>query len=166
MIETQRLLLLPFTYDLVVATLHGKSELERVLGFKVSEEWPSSEYANRIPAKKEKLQKSPESSIWSLIAIDKESHTLIGEIGCKGGPDENGTVEIGYGMVSQVRNRGYATEMIKGLTEWLFERPEVKKVTAKCLQSNKPSARVLEKSGFIQLEFRDGLIRWEKNIRK
>lgn len=162
MIETKRLLLLPYTYELVEATLKSRSELEAVLGYKVSDEWPSPQYAKLISMKKEKLQQEPENSIWSRIAIEKESGTLIGEIGCKGGPNAEGVVEIGYGMVNRARNKGYGTEMVTGLTEWLFDRPEVTKVTAECLETNKPSARVLEKSGFTKLDLREGMLYWEK----
>jgi [ribosomal protein S5]-alanine N-acetyltransferase len=51
MLETQRLLIIPYTYELVDATLKGKSELERALSCKVSDEWPSPTYAKRIPQK-------------------------------------------------------------------------------------------------------------------
>ncbi|MFE1243103.1 GNAT family N-acetyltransferase [Fictibacillus sp. NPDC058756] len=166
MIETQRLLIIPYTYELVEATLKGKrkgkSELELALGCKVSDEWPSPTYAKRIPQKKEKLKQHPETSIWSMIVIEKESNTLIGEIGCKGGPNDKGVVEIGYGLVSKARNKGYATEMVSKLTEWLLERSDVNKVTAECLDSNIPSVRVLEKSGFQLIEHKDGMYFWVK----
>ncbi|OOE14336.1 GNAT family N-acetyltransferase [Fictibacillus arsenicus] len=162
MIETQRLLIVPYTYELVEATLKGKSELELALGCKVSDEWPSPTYAKRIPPKKEKLKQHPETSIWSMIVIEKESNTLIGEIGCKGGPDEKGIVEIGYGLVRQARNKGYATEMVSKLTEWLLDRPDVNKVTAECLDTNIPSAKVLEKSGFHLSDHKDGMYFWKK----
>ena len=161
MIETHRLLIIPYTYELVEATLKGKSELKRTLGCKVSDEWPSATYAKRIPQKKENLKQYPETSIWSRIAIEKQSNTLIGEIGCKGGPNDKGVVEIGYGLVSKARNKGYATEMVSNLTAWLLDRSDVKKVTAECLDTNIPSARVLEKSGFHLVEHKNGMYFWE-----
>jgi [ribosomal protein S5]-alanine N-acetyltransferase len=162
MIETHRLLIIPYTYELVEAILKGKSELERVLGCKVSDEWPSETYAKRIPQKKEKMKQYPETSIWSRIVIEKQSNTLIGEIGCKGGPNDKGVVEIGYGLVSKARNKGYATEMVSNLTAWLLDRSDVKKVTAECLDTNIPSARVLEKTGFHLVEHKNGMYFWEK----
>jgi RimJ/RimL family protein N-acetyltransferase len=161
MIETERLLLVPYTYDLVAATLQGKEKLEKVLGYGVSTEWPNSKYLKRIPAKKTKLEKNPESSIWSRIVIEKESGTLIGDIGCKGGPDSNGIVEIGYSIVPSVRNKGYATEMVIGLTKWLYNHPSITKIIAECLESNEPSAKVLEKSGFKRVRSAEGMIYWE-----
>ncbi|MFG6495494.1 GNAT family N-acetyltransferase [Fictibacillus sp. UD] len=162
MIETSRLLLLPYTYELVEATLKGKRDLENVLNYKVSNEWPSPQYLKLIKMKKDKLHQTPEQSIWSRIAIHKESGTLIGEIGCKGGPNEQGTVEIGYGMVSEARNKGFATEMVIGLTDWLAAHPKVKRVTAECLVTNTPSAKVLEKSGFKLMNKTDEMLNWEK----
>ncbi len=162
MIETNRLLLLPYTYELAEATLKGKRDLERLLGYKVSHEWPSPQYMKLIKMKKDKLQQTPEASIWSRIAIHKEIGTLIGEIGCKGGPDDKGTVEIGYGMVSEARNNGFATEMVIGITDWLASHPEVKRVTAECLITNIPSAKVLEKSGFKLINKNEEMLYWEK----
>lgn len=162
MTETQRLLIIPYTYEMVEATLKGRSELKKVIGHNISEEWPSPTYAKRIPQKKEKLKQHPETSIWSRVVIEKDSNTLIGEIGCKGGPNSKGVVEIGYGLVSKARNKGYATEMVSKLTEWLLERPDVNKVTAECLDTNIPSARVLEKSGFQLIDHKDGMYFWGK----
>jgi RimJ/RimL family protein N-acetyltransferase len=86
---------------------------------------------------------------------------LIGEIGCKGGPDANGVVEIGYGIVPSARNHGFATEMVQGLVGWLSTHPTVKKVIAECLETNAPSAKVLEKSGFQKINTAGGRIHWE-----
>lgn len=162
MIETSRLFLIPYTYELVEATLEGKKNLEDVLGFSVSDEWPSPQYMKLIKMKKEKLKQTPEQSIWSRIAVHKESRTLIGEIGCKGGPDEKGKVEIGYGMVSAARNKGFATEMVTGLTEWLSVHPDVRRITAECLVSNTPSAKVLQKAGFKKIGKNNEMLYWEK----
>jgi [ribosomal protein S5]-alanine N-acetyltransferase len=52
--------------------------------------------------------------------------------------------------------------MVTGLTEWLFNMPEVTKVKAECLETNPASARVLQKSGFLKTAKRDGMIYWEK----
>ncbi|KZE64324.1 hypothetical protein AWM68_14660 [Fictibacillus phosphorivorans] len=163
MIETSRLLLLPYTYERVVATLKGKRDLENLLGYKVSNEWPSPQYMKLIKMKKDKLKRAPEVSIWSRIVVHKESGTLIGEIGCKGGPDEKGTVEIGYGMVNEARNNGFATEMVIGLTDWLSAHPEVKRIIAECLITNIPSAKVLEKSGFKLINKNHEMLYWEKS---
>ncbi|TWT25336.1 GNAT family N-acetyltransferase [Planomicrobium sp. CPCC 101110] len=161
MIRTERLNLLPFTIKQVQAVLNGKKELEELIGSRVPEEWPSPAFAKMLESKKETLAHTPEASQWSRIVVDWEARQLVGEIGCKGGPDENGVVEIGYGIVESFRNKGYGTEMVKGLVEWLKQKDGVIKIVANCLETNQPSIKVLEKSGFKRTHVADELIHWE-----
>jgi len=85
---------------------------------------------------------------------------VIGDCGTHGGPDEQGSVEIGYGMAPPYRGRGYATEAADALTGWLLRRPGVRQVVASALRRGNPaSRRVLEKAGF-QLRFEDEEFAW------
>lgn len=59
------------------------------------------------------------------------------------------------------QNHGYATEMTQGFVQWLLKLPEVKKVTAECLEKNIPSVRVLEKVGFTCTHTEKGFLYWE-----
>ncbi|WP_096438933.1 GNAT family N-acetyltransferase [Alteribacter populi] len=85
----------------------------------------------------------------------------IGDIGFKGEPTPIGTVEIGYGFMTDFRNKGYATEGVKALIEWAFQNERVEKVLAECAVDNVPSIRVLEKLGFDVFVEKDGMIYWE-----
>ncbi|KQV16579.1 MULTISPECIES: GNAT family N-acetyltransferase [unclassified Kitasatospora] len=42
----------------------------------------------------------------------REDGVAIGGIGFHGGPDENGGVEVGYGLAEATRGQGYATEAV------------------------------------------------------
>lgn len=163
MIETKRLLIIPFTHEFASAAAKGREALEAILPYKVFDEWPNQDYADILPFVAERLAENPEGSKWSRIIIHKDEQMLIGEMGCKGGPDENGVVEIGYGIVPAYRNKGFASEMVRGLVAWLIQLPEIKKITAECLVENPASARVLQKSGFQQTRVLDGMIYWEIN---
>lgn len=163
MIETERLLLIPFTHEYASTAAEGREALEGILPYNVAHEWPNKDYAEILPFIAEKLAADPSRSKWSRIIIHKADQKLIGDMGCKGGPDENGIVEIGYSVVPEYQNNGYATEMVRGLVEWLLELPEIKKVTAECLVENPASGRVLKKAGFQQLREEDDMIYWEVN---
>jgi [ribosomal protein S5]-alanine N-acetyltransferase len=52
--------------------------------------------------------------------------------------------------------------MVLKLIEWLLEHPDVNNVTAECLDTNIPSARVLQKSGFQLTDHKDGMYFWKK----
>lgn len=56
---------------------------------------------------------------------------------------------IGYNLLPQYWNQGYATEITKHLVKYSFEFLDVERIEALVLQINSASCRVLEKSGFM-----------------
>jgi len=74
--------------------------------------------------------------------------TLLGTGGFKGPPSVDGTVEVGYTIVSEYRRRGYATEAVGGFLAHAFNVPAVRRVIAETLPELIPSIGVLEKTGF------------------
>lgn len=110
-------------------------------------EWPSDALV-MFPHMAAWLAAKPERERWEGTLVERATHTAVGQLGCKGAPDENGSVEIGYGLSPAFQGRGYATEMVGALTAWLLEQPSVTRVTAECLETNTASARVLQKTGF------------------
>jgi ribosomal-protein-alanine N-acetyltransferase len=77
-----------------------------------------------------------------------------------GGPDQEGVVEVGYSIVPENRNQGYATEMARGLIAWAFQEKGIKAVTAACLDNNIGSIKVLEKVGMRRLEPDGNMLKW------
>jgi ribosomal-protein-alanine N-acetyltransferase len=73
---------------------------------------------------------------------------LLGICGFKGRPGQSGSVEIGYSVLSQFRNKGYATEAASRLVDWAFGHANVHEVCAETLPHLRQSIRVLEKNGF------------------
>ncbi|NSW91893.1 MAG: GNAT family N-acetyltransferase [Firmicutes bacterium] len=41
--------------------------------------------------------------------------SVIGDASFKGSPDENGMIEIGYGLIEEERKKGYCFEAVDGL---------------------------------------------------
>lgn len=79
---------------------------------------------------------------------NKEGDSVIGGIGFKGMPDDNGIVEVGYGINESYRNQGYATEAVKVMLEWALQQAGVKRIQAQTEEHNEISKRVLLKNGF------------------
>lgn len=159
-IETERLKMISFTLELVEATIKGNEELSKIIPYKISKQWPMPDYAEILPWIAERLQENPESSRWSGLIIHKKDNTIIGDMGCKGAPDVNGIVEIGYSIVLDYQEKGYATEMVKGLVQWLLNQENVTTIKAEGLTSNTASVRVLEKSGFCCVLEKDSMKYW------
>lgn len=97
------------------------------------------------------LEADPYLGRWEGTLIERATNTAVGQMGCKGVPDARGEVEIGYGLTPEARGRGYASEMLRALCDWLLERVTVSRVTALTLPDNWASMRVLEKSGFRRI---------------
>lgn len=110
----------------------------------------------------EQLSKDPSIRNWgSWMVVRKSDDIVIGDIGFKEKPNENGVVEIGYGILKDYWNNGYATEAVGVLIKWAFSTSKVEKVIADTLQDNYGSIRVLEKLGMKKVGYREKLIDWE-----
>jgi RimJ/RimL family protein N-acetyltransferase len=94
------------------------------------------------------------SEAWLIL----EDGLVVGDAGTHGPPDENGDVEIGYGLAEPSRGRGLSSEFVPALAEMLLARPDVRRVVAReVLASNIPSRRALERAGFRLERETDGL---------
>ncbi|GAA2826524.1 hypothetical protein GCM10010441_58770 [Kitasatospora paracochleata] len=76
----------------------------------------------------------------------RDHGTAIGGIGFHGGPDENGAVEVGYGLAESARGQGYAREALAAVVE-LARSHGAAAVLADTTHDNVPSQRVLLAAG-------------------
>ena len=83
-----------------------------------------------------------------FLAVLTGTGQVVGDAGWKGGPDADGTAEIGYGLAPPARGRGLGTELVGLLTDWALDQPGVRRVCAQVLVGNEPSSRALLRNGF------------------
>ncbi len=108
------------------------------------------------------LQNDSSQLGWGVwFVVEKETNVIVGDIGFKGKPASDHTVEIGYGILPAAQNKGYATEGVEALIKWAFHSDKVKKIIAECSQDNPPSIKVLEKLGLRQIGSEAHLLKWE-----
>lgn len=81
--------------------------------------------------------------------IENETGQVVGDIGFHGPPNEDGDAEVGYGIVTSRRNRGYAKEALDALVEWAREDGRAKALVARTEGFNEASWGVLEGCGFV-----------------
>jgi len=151
-LETTRLRLIAAAPRLIGKDLKSHDALATVLGVEVPPNWPPDLYDRNamdfaLAQLRDPAQKS--WSFWYLVNSQLSPGQLLGICGFKGRPDDNGSVEIGYSILSQFRNNGYATEAVARLVNWAFSHPKVSEVTAETLPHLMQSIRVLEKNGFV-----------------
>ena len=150
-IHTERLTLLALTEDRLKLYLAGGSA-QLGEGERISREILTPALRRAIELKLEKFSAfDPEDWLWItywLIKVPPQSFGA-GMIGYKGPPDQNGEVEVGYGIDPRFRSQGYTTEALVGLTAWAFSDPRCLRILApETMRTNPASHRVLQKAGF------------------
>jgi len=81
--------------------------------------------------------------------LDKTSNTFIGEAGILSFNKNVDRCVIGYNLLSDFWNKGYATEISKALINHAFEKLHAGRVEALAMKANTASCKVLEKSGMM-----------------
>lgn len=149
-LKTRRLNLIAATPELIRKDIKGREFLSEALGAIVPESWPPDLYGSRaMQFALSQLGEASEQgwSFWYLLTSDSQCE-LVGICGFKGRPDELGSVEIGYSILSNYQRRGYATEAVASLVGWAFSHHNVKEVCAETFPHLIQSIQVLKKNGF------------------
>jgi RimJ/RimL family protein N-acetyltransferase len=92
----------------------------------------------------------PSNSKWFIV--EKRDSSRIGFIYHE---LQGNQLEIGYALLPSERNKGFGTEAIAIIIDYLFLTKPIVRVQATTDVRNKPSQQVLEKNGFK----REGIIR-------
>jgi [ribosomal protein S5]-alanine N-acetyltransferase len=150
MIETENLILRPFTLDDT-----GKVYLMSLEdGMK---KWiPDQVYADENEAR-EVLEflitcyNKPDPKVKPFVlGIElRDSKELIGHVGLS--PFED-SVEIGYAVENKHHGKGYATEAIKAMCQYALEKFNIDKIIGIVASENKGSVKALEKAEFSFIE--------------
>lgn len=115
--------------------------------------WPTGQSIEGLQLE---IERRSSPARW-LIVLDG---SVIGDVGWKGGPGPDGSVEIGYAIAPGYQGAGYGSEAIAAFVDWLLARTDVRRVVASTLADNLPSRRVLEKAGFAITSNVDGHVYW------
>ena len=162
MIETNRLSIRPLTLEQLRLHLAGGTALEDEFGAlpghrDVTEPLLSILTHFTIPFLQNPNRQPLYDTIW--IARDRTLNQFVAEAKFKGAPDEEHTIEIGYGTYPIFQRRGYMTELVGGLVGWALKQSGVRRVTAETAVANTASQAVLLSNGF-QPFAQDEMTRW------
>ncbi len=159
---TGRLKLVPCSVEMLQSLIDEDIDLTELIGVQVPEGWPAEELKEVVPYFINLLSQSPDmAGRFCWFIVEKEQDIVVGSIGFKAMPDKNGIVEIGFGIDPVFRQKGYATEAVKGLISWALSQNDIQKVIAECELDNKSSVRVLEKAGMQKAGVEGDMIKWE-----
>jgi RimJ/RimL family protein N-acetyltransferase len=168
MVETERLLLKPLTYDQLVNYINCDNSLETELKLYKSSRTISPELKEAfeqtiLPNVADKSKNYLYSTLWT--AISKVENKMVGDLCIVGEPNANGEIEIGYGTYDRFQNRGFMTEAVSGMITWAKTQPEVTAIIASTEKTNTASFKVLEKNGFIKTGETATLFNWNVKIK-
>lgn len=170
-ITTPRLRLLSLSYTQLLILAEGRYALEDFLGLNRSvfelntgpeflAEFAEAIKSYSIPKVKDHREEYAWFTHW--LIIHKEQNLTIGGIGGTGLPDEDGQVMLGYFTDKKYEGKGFATEALKALLDWMFLHPGLHSVIADTVPGNTGSEKVLLKNGFVLSGPVEEGSRWEK----
>ena len=85
-----------------------------------------------------------------MLAVElKETGELIGDTGVNEVEEKTNEVEIGYTICKKHSGKGYATELLNAMTEFIVSTFEINVLYGRVMRGNNASVRVLEKNGYV-----------------
>lgn len=88
---------------------------------------------------------------WFQVAIElKEAGCLIGDCGIHTLGEDSNQIEIGFSLDPEFQGKGYGSEAVRGILNFLFNDLGKHRVIANVDVRNNPSAELLKRVGFRQ----------------
>ena len=153
-IQTERLVLIPATSEMLHCDLDDHDALSRLLNATIPPAWPppllDREALDQFIALLDEGS-DPQFCSWYWIwnAPNGQDRTLIGSGGTGSLPGVPGAVMIGYSVLDEYQGNGYATEALRDTVPVIFADSTVQRILATTYPELKASIRVLEKIGFV-----------------
>lgn len=168
MLETERLILKPLTYNQLLKYVMSDNSLETELNLNetsrtISPELKEALEKTILPNVADTKRDYLYSTIWT--AITKTQNKMVGDICMYGEPNADGEIEIGYGTYDEFHNKGFMTEIVKGIIEWAKNQPKVKSIIASTDKTNIASYKVLEKNRFVKIGETEMLLNWKLQMK-
>ena len=95
------------------------------------------------------IKRYPDGEYYRWNVVTKVSGELIGSINLHHYDIVNNNIKIGYFILPEYRNIGYATECVFKTIDFAFDILKVHRITAGTIEGNMGSNKTLLKTGFI-----------------
>jgi RimJ/RimL family protein N-acetyltransferase len=153
-IRTERLDLIPATHDILISDQGDRTSLGGLLNAVIPAAWPPPLIDDDTLAEFIRMETDGSDPnfctwYWVLDGQYQGDRILIGSGGTGSVPGVHDAVIIGYSVLDEFQNNGYATEAIRNLIPVIFSLPGVRRIIATTYPELKASIRVMEKNGFV-----------------
>ena len=168
MIETERLIIKPLTYNQLEKYILNDNSLEKELNLNetsrsISPELKEAFEQTILPNVADTSKNYLYSTLWTLIS--KVENKMVGDLCFVGAPNADGEIEIGYGTYDIFAGLGYMTEAVGGMILWAKRQPEIRAIVADTEKQNTASFRILEKNGFVKIGETETLLKWKLSVK-
>lgn len=168
MIETERLILQPLTYEQLIKYIKADNSLEAELNLLPTSRTISADLKEALeqtilPNVADTSKNYLYVTLWTMIS--KANNKMVGDLGIFGEPNKEGQIEIGYGTYDEFRGKGYMTEAVSGIIKWAGTQPGIVSIIAGTEKTNPASFSVLEKNNFIKIGETEVLYNWRLTIK-
>lgn len=149
-LTTERLELVPLTLTQMEHWIYDLHTLEKELVCSYQGDEVTGFFADIIKGQLDVIKGDPKNYFWHSFwfMLRKSDRVVIGSADFKAPPNEQGEVEIGYGLSPQFEHQGYMTETVQAMCDWALRQHGVTHVIADTDPDNYASMRVLEHCGF------------------
>ncbi|AGB01304.1 GNAT family N-acetyltransferase [Methanoregula formicica] len=156
-LQTKRLSLIPATREILEADLNDREQLSSLLDATIPAGWPQPLMDEGVIREFLRMMKDPAEPLfaaWYWVLDDTATGTgiLIGNGGILSAEGHPNTAVLGYSVLEEFWNRGYATEAVGALIPVIFSLPGIRGIIATTYPHLTASIRVLEKNGFVRTD--------------
>lgn len=168
-VHTKRLALLALDTRLAALQAGSRTAFFNAIAAMPEAMWPPAPFENASfewAAKNLAADPSGEGWYgWAMLASGGESQPprCVGVAALIGRPDEDGDVELAFGVAPEFKGRGYSGEAVEALTAWAIAHG-AKRVVVHFDAEDIGATRVLAKSGFVDTREQayPGVARWAR----
>lgn len=152
-LDAPRLALLALDEDLAALQASSRTAFFNAIAVTHEAVWPPAPFESAALAWSQKNLAHDPGGVgwygWALLANEGELKPprIIGVAALIGRPDEEGDVELAFGLLPEFKGRGYSAEAVRALAGWAFANG-AKRVLAHLDAEDVGAAQVLEKTGF------------------
>lgn len=127
-ISTKRLRLIPLNAKCLELLINEEKTLKIELSVSSNEVFLDEELRQALMFRLSKVLEDQENYIWytNWVIVSKEKNCIVGGIMLKGLPNEQGEVAIGYYIFPQYQGKGYMTDTVRLMKDWLLSQSNVK----------------------------------------
>ena len=150
-LETDRLFLTALSARQLKLWIEDMPTLEAELNCTYRGEPVKGFFVDIVKGQIAKIENDEENQLFHTfwLIIRKADRIVVGSTAFKGAPNEDGEIEIGYGLGEEFWGNGYMTETVQAICNWAKAQKNVSCVIAETESGNPRSENVLRRCGFV-----------------